>query len=426
MNKGKVVLAEDTVSRTRDGQQRRLLSVYLYNTLVKSGFFRLAQEYYFRARLDDDGVVNVVSQHEIHMEDEANRLKYVSIPEGSNGQSIPITVVDTKQTAHFALSALGLVADPDCKFKCRVDPLVWSATNDGIQRTMCIGVDVEWSYKGKNEAHILQIATKNHILLFDLYSFRKNKLDGAGDSAVAFRLIYNMLKYIFAHECYCKVAWAFNNADRDMLSRAGNGKFCGCFSDIKNVLQLELVTGDLYKRIPKSHWDSLMSKNSRIKFPSSSLTAAAELFLGKPLNKSEQLSDWCARPLSYSQLQYAAIDAHCLLAIRDCASIYQHVLHKLGVKGYCENMEQSVSEVTEQIGSNANCAEYYLGAHYVDAIYGQFKFNDKNLINLDSQQSAMVRMPPRLEAPVLYSKIWSKYVLNVTAPNVQENTKFRD
>ncbi|GFH17154.1 3'-5' exonuclease domain-containing protein [Haematococcus lacustris] len=39
--------------------------------------------------------------------------------------------------------------------------------------------------------------------------------------------------------------------------------------------------------------------------------------LGRPLDKSMQCSDWAARPLTQAQLQYAATDAACLLALHD-------------------------------------------------------------------------------------------------------------
>jgi ribonuclease D len=48
-----------------------------------------------------------------------------------------------------------------------------------------------------------------------------------------------------------------------------------------------------------------------------SLTSACEKYLGKPLRKAEQLSDWGQRPLSEEQLKYASLDAHSLLGILD-------------------------------------------------------------------------------------------------------------
>lgn len=45
------------------------------------------------------------------------------------------------------------------------------------------------------------------------------------------------------------------------------------------------------------------------------LNVLAELCLGKPLDKSDQCSNWANRPLRREQIIYAALDAHCLLQI---------------------------------------------------------------------------------------------------------------
>ena len=46
-----------------------------------------------------------------------------------------------------------------------------------------------------------------------------------------------------------------------------------------------------------------------------SLSKACAAILGKPLLKAEQTSDWEASELSSAQLEYAALDAHCLLGL---------------------------------------------------------------------------------------------------------------
>ncbi|XP_015921044.1 exonuclease mut-7 homolog isoform X2 [Parasteatoda tepidariorum] len=59
-----------------------------------------------------------------------------------------------------------------------------------------------------------------------------------------------------------------------------------------------------------------MSTEENIKHPIG-LSQLCKVILGKPLSKEERLCDWEKRPLSDSQLEYAALDAHCLLQIFD-------------------------------------------------------------------------------------------------------------
>lgn len=47
------------------------------------------------------------------------------------------------------------------------------------------------------------------------------------------------------------------------------------------------------------------------------LSHVTERVLGKPLDKSMQVSNWGMRPLSTAQLKYAAQDAHILLLLFD-------------------------------------------------------------------------------------------------------------
>ena len=45
------------------------------------------------------------------------------------------------------------------------------------------------------------------------------------------------------------------------------------------------------------------------------LSGLVERVLGQPLDKTEQVSDWAQRPLSQSQLVYAALDAYAVLQV---------------------------------------------------------------------------------------------------------------
>jgi 3'-5' exonuclease len=67
------------------------------------------------------------------------------------------------------------------------------------------------------------------------------------------------------------------------------------------------------------------------------LSTACSHLLGRPLNKTDRLSDWTRRPLTPSQLRYAALDAHCLLALTDAllfaARAPSSLRRQLGVEG---------------------------------------------------------------------------------------------
>ena len=53
-----------------------------------------------------------------------------------------------------------------------------------------------------------------------------------------------------------------------------------------------------------------------------SLSKTCSVYMGRPLDKLEQISSWNARPLSSSQLNYAALDAHCCLGILSNLSLH--------------------------------------------------------------------------------------------------------
>jgi ribonuclease D len=63
------------------------------------------------------------------------------------------------------------------------------------------------------------------------------------------------------------------------------------------------------------HRLKISSQNNHNNNTFASLSQYCAFFLGKPLNKTFQCSRWQQRPLHRGQVAYAALDAHCLLAI---------------------------------------------------------------------------------------------------------------
>ena len=97
---------------------------------------------------------------------------------------------------------------------------------------------------------------------------------------------------------------------------------------------------------------------------SKSLSTACQRLLGKPLLKSQQVSNWDERPLSPAQLRYAALDAHCLIALLDVAvSRWQQLHGKTNPQIVEKNMKLvSVDEkaTAESVGSLLSIANLYL------------------------------------------------------------------
>lgn len=100
---------------------------------------------------------------------------------------------------------------------------------------------------------------------------------------------------------------------------------------------------------------------------SKSLSTACQRLLGKPLLKSQQVSNWDERPLSPAQLRYAALDAHCLIALLDVAVARWQQLHGKPNPHSAEKNMKLVSEESadekapaDSVGSLLSIANLYL------------------------------------------------------------------
>src|SRR5437016_416176 len=64
----------------------------------------------------------------------------------------------------------------------------------------------------------------------------------------------------------------------------------------------------------------------------------------QPLNKTEQMSNWSRRPLRTSQLLYAALDAHCQIAI------FEYMVVKLATDSTLPPLQQFCCESSRKHG----------------------------------------------------------------------------
>lgn len=87
------------------------------------------------------------------------------------------------------------------------------------------------------------------------------------------------------------------------------GFFKHVTADVRNTIALSQVVG-IHDFLANSDPSTPPNINRAY-----SLKSLSERFIGKSLNKNQQVSDWKYRPLSNAQLEYAALDAHCLVYI---------------------------------------------------------------------------------------------------------------
>jgi len=173
-----------------------------------------------------------------------------------------------------------------------------AAGGAGGGRLTSIGMDAEWKAvmeKGvESKASILQIASRDHIMIFDLLWIA----EGGHDQESASRLIANL----WSDSNIIKTGFDFKN-DLRMLTRSHPG--LGCFDQMLNFI-------DVQECARYCNW---VSGDSSV-----SLSNVCQAVLGKALDKREQMSDWERRPLSPEQVRYAALDAHALVSILDAKS----------------------------------------------------------------------------------------------------------
>ena len=141
-----------------------------------------------------------------------------------------------------------------------------------------------------DSASILQVSTSHHVFIFDFVAWNSIK-DQRGGKQLLIRC-NNLLSKIFCSPKIIKVGWGFELNDASRLRAVCSGYFGSTFNSIHSLLNL----------------DDILGKDM-------SLSRACNRFLGKPLYKAEQVSNWDERPLSASQLTYASLDAHSCLGV---------------------------------------------------------------------------------------------------------------
>jgi hypothetical protein len=180
-----------------------------------------------------------------------------------------------------------------------------------------LGVDTEWGDSGDGCA-LVQLALSHRVYLLDTQSPSRKHIVAA-------------LRWILSHPQLLKLGFSLS-ADWTQLAllcgSTGNqqghqrGSQHGDHSSIVDSPTADLIRGqNCIRQLSRSVVDlqSWLSSTMRGKELSArigghlGLSDAVEEWLGRPLDKTEQCSAWCSRPLSPEQISYAALDALVLL-----------------------------------------------------------------------------------------------------------------
>lgn len=190
---------------------------------------------------------------------------------------------------------------------------------DNILDVDIVGVDCEWKPSfsvHRSELALLQLATRKSIYVLDIITLGQK----------ASHLWRELGKFLFNNCDILKLGFSLSS-DFSMIRAALphlNINNLHSFLDLLNV------------------WKHL-DKSAKIHYPYEatstglSLSTLCHLTLGAPLDKSDQISNWERRPLRTSQLEYAALDAHCLIQVYD---VMRELCYHVGVgwEGVCQGL----------------------------------------------------------------------------------------
>jgi hypothetical protein len=175
-----------------------------------------------------------------------------------------------------------------------------SFLDSGLQDVDIVGIDCEWKPNfgsQKNELALMQIATRKNVFILDIIT--------VGTKVP--HLWQELGKFLF------------NNCD---ILKLGFG-FTSDITMIKQSLpELNFTPKQLGFLDLLSLW-KILEKYPKVVLPyevrssGPSLGTLVNHCLGRPLDKSDQFSNWEKRPLRDSQLFYAALDAYCLIQVYD-------------------------------------------------------------------------------------------------------------
>ncbi|NXD67572.1 MUT7 Exonuclease, partial [Eolophus roseicapillus] len=176
-----------------------------------------------------------------------------------------------------------------------------------LQPAQVVGIDMEWrpsfGMVGKPRVSLLQIALKDEVFLLDLPRLlQQAEVDGEKEKLPQF------IQMLYSDASITKLGYGMSG---DLSNLAATWS---ALKDTDKKAQgvVDLLAVD--KRVDVLSLEQ-SDEGRGVKQPEKGLSLLVQYVLGKPLDKTEQLSNWEKRPLREEQILYAASDAYCLLEI---------------------------------------------------------------------------------------------------------------
>jgi hypothetical protein len=299
INKGKWRLAVEDLKKCGDDK----VWVKVYTHLRSLGMYEAALAVYNVGDLQRVAAAHNIAETsvvEMDLEVRINMDKYLDLPSNLHDS---IVVVNSKDSLSEARQLVEY----------------YSADN---QSPSVIGIDCEWpahiyQKQVNTSISVLQIAAENYVLLFDLMTL--------SESPDCVTIAAALIQHLLANPATAKLGFKMDGAEKNMLRNSYNKIFDAAFDVIEPYQDIEVICKTLIRskesiqaqadgviagyKLRKSH---VLDKKCSSQL---SLSDCCYIFLGKKLNKNQQLSDWSKRPLSAEQVKYAALDAHALVHI---------------------------------------------------------------------------------------------------------------
>ena len=284
------------------------LQTHVALALIRHG--RYAEAMHLRATLGLQDWVEEITPERVRAHEEQRRETTLSLP-----PHLPVTAinfVDSRESLARAAAAVDAYLERACAHAAGSDVGRGSVLNmwkeQRVEDVFVVGLDVEWKpaplgSSVQNRASILQVAWRQEIIILDLLWMHRTECvrgsragEAAGVGQEGEVRMSGVIQKLLTSECVLKLGFDFAT---DLSKLKASYPELACFTSVSPFLDIAAWS-----------WSLNGSKGN-------SLRRTVERCLKVDLDKQQQMSDWECRPLSLSQLHYAALDAYVLCSIFD-------------------------------------------------------------------------------------------------------------